>query len=326
MHFEQPLYLVAAGHAHPDTELTSAELEAHFPRVKHGWSERYLEMSSRRVLGIHERASTLAIDSLHKTLDDVGWEASSLDAIICGCSMVDQIAPATAACIANSINQQVIAFDVNAVCASFPYAVAAAAGLLETIESVNRVAVCVAEHASAWADYTDEHSSIYWGDAAGNVLITTEAPNRGAFQIVDMELVGDQREPNKVFASRHGTFRQDGRYSYEAVIRLSSAMSSAMMERHGLVSEDITVLVGHQSGGRLLRDISKATGIPYERQWHNFEWAGNQSAAGVLTAFSEGWEKNAAQLADGDHVMMAAVGGGYAGGALLLRWQQHDGS
>ena len=326
MHCQQPIYLVAAGHAHPDTELTSKQLEAHFPQVKEGWSERYLEMSSRRVLGIHERASTLAIKSLHKSLQDAGWEAASLDAIICGCSMVDQIAPATAAYIANSVNQRVIAFDVNAVCASFPYAVAAAVGLLETIESVSRVAVCVAEHASAWADYTEERSSIYWGDSAGNVLLTTEAPHGGAFQLIDMELVGDQREPSKVFASRHGTFRQDGRYSYEAVIRLSSEMASSMMERHGLVSEDITVLVGHQSGGRLLRDVSKATGIPYERQWHNFEWAGNQSAAGVLTAFSGGWEANVTKLIHGDHVMLAAVGGGYAGGAMLLRWQQYDGS
>ena len=170
-----------------------------------------------------------------------------------------------------------------------------------------------------WADYQDRESSIFWGDAAGCVLLERGA-SQPSFRVVEVALVNDNVYPEKVRVRPHGHFHHDGRYSYNQVLDLSERAASQVLKNAGLGAGDLRAFVGHQSNMRLLAALGERLGIEWDRQWHNVEWAGNQAGAGVATAFSRGWADHGAELTPGDHVLLAAVGGGYSGGAILLEW------
>lgn len=313
------IHVVASGHAHPTTSLTSEVLESSVPGLRTGWIDGQLGIVSRRVLAAHEHLSSLGIAAVDDALAAAGWDGHSLDALICATSFVDDILPATAAFISRDINPSAVAFDVNAACASFPVAMAVAESMMLGRPDMDRVAVCAAERPTAWADYQDRESSIFWGDSAGCVLLQRARPEQG-FRIVEVALVNDSEYPEKVRVRSHGTFHHDGRYSYEQVLALTEKSTREVLKSAGIAANEVRAFVGHQSNLRLLAALGDRLGIEWEHQWHNVEWAGNQAGAGVVTAFSAGWRSLAAPLEPGDHVLLAAVGGGYSGGAVLLEW------
>ncbi len=312
------VYLVAAGHAHPPTELTSAEVERSVPGVAEGWLESRMGIASRRVLAHHESLAELGVRAVRDAAASAAWQADEIDALVGAVSFVDDVLPATASMIARDLSTSALAFDVNAACASFPYGLAVAQALMISRPELERVAVCAAERPTVWSDYEDRDSSVYWGDSAGCALLQTE-PASG-FRLVGVALANDNAHAEKVRVRHHGTFHHDGRYSYEQVVRLTDRTSRELLDRAGLAPSELVAFVGHQSNIRLLREVGEKLGVDWERQWHNVEWAGNQAGAGVATAFSAGWRTHDASLRPGDHVLLAAVGGGYSAGAALLQY------
>lgn len=312
------VWIVASGHAHPDTVLANAELEARVPNLAEGWIERVLGIKERRVLQPAESLVVLAQEALDSSLERAGWDPGSVDALICAVGFIDDIEPATASLIASGRCNRAVAFDVNAACASWLYGIVIAKAMMAADDSLKRVAVCAAERPTAWVDYQDRDSCIFWGDSAACVLLDRE-PAPGSFEVVDTAMVNDNEFPYKVNVPRGSTFRHDGRYSYGQVVKLSQVCAEKVLTRSGVDARDLVAFVGHQSNLGLLGELGDQMGVPFERQWHNVSWAGNQSAAGVATAFSGGWIDHADELVEGDHVLLTAVGGGYSGAAVLLR-------
>jgi 3-oxoacyl-[acyl-carrier-protein] synthase-3 len=300
--------------------LTNAELEQRVPDLSGDWITKVLGIEERRVLRPSESLEDLALQALDGALARAGWDPESVDAVVCGTSFVDDLLPATASLVAADRCHHAVAFDLNAACASGLYAVAVARSLMAVDPRLHRVAVLVAERPTAWADYRDRESCVFWGDGAACLLLSDE-PGDGCFEVLDVALVNDNEHASKVRVRRGGSFRHDGRYSYQQVLTLSSKGAAEVLGRVGASAADLRAFVGHQSNLRLLAELGDRLGVAWDRQWHNVAWAGNQGAAGVATAFSGGWHDHAEELADGDLVLLTAVGGGYSGAALLLRWQ-----
>lgn len=315
-----PLYVVAAGHAHPENEVTSDDLEAQIPGMSTGWSRKHLGMESRRILGPHERAVDLAIAAARNAMSDVGWEQGALDLVVGGSVFPDQIVPASAAFVANACSPLAIAFDLNAACSTALFGLATVSGMFAIDQRLQRAAVCTADHPTAWVDYTDSHSSIFFGDAGSAMLLARDPGDQGGFELLGVELDGDSEFPERVFTHRAGFFRSDGRFSFNQVMRMSEIVVGRLLADHGAAASDLTAFTVHQASSRVVETLAQNLGISSERSWHNYEWAGNQSASGVVTAFSQGWHDARPSLRDGDLVLLAAVGGGYTAGAALLRW------
>ena len=311
--------VVAASAEHPDRSLTNADLEATVPGLAPGWIDEHLGIDSRRVLATHEQVSQLARDALTDALARSGWDGTTLDAIICSTSMPDDLLPATASLVADGIAPQALAFDVNAACAGGLLGVGLARALLTDNPAMRRVAVLTAERPTAWIDYRDPRSSVFWGDSAGCVLLERGA-TPGGFALVGLSLANDNTGADQVRVRRGAPFHHDGRLAYKMVVKLTSQLGHEVLAEAGVAPTDVRAFVGHQSNTRLLTELSDVLGIPFSRQWHHVEWAGNQTSSGVLTAFAAGWERDRADLRDGDHVLLAAVGGGFSAGAVLLRW------
>lgn len=319
MPLDTTVRVVGAGHAHPPNEIGSDQLASGVPGLEMGWAQKRLGLNSRRIALPHEHMSQFGVAAVAAALDQAGWAPEELDGILCGTSFVDDLLPATASLIGRDINPSAIAFDVNAACASGPYSVVMASALLATNPSLARVAVCVVERPSAWADYEDRESSVFWGDSAGCILLERGGTAPG-WQVEATALRNDSAYAEKVRVRRGGTFHHDGRYSRQQVLDLSEACALDVFAQAGIGPADIDHLVCHQSNIPLLRDLSERLGVDFERQWHNVEWAGNQGGAGVVTAFSDGWSSLDETPTAGRRALLAAVGGGYTAGAVLLRW------
>ena len=152
-------------------------------------------------------------------------------------------------------------------------------------------------------------------------MLLARAPGEhGAFEVLGVELEGDAEFPERVYTHRAGHFRSDGRFSFEQVMRLSGIVVGRLFADHDVTAADLTAFAVHQASAKVVGSLAESVGVSIERSWQNYEWAGNQSASGVVTAFSAGWHAARPTLRDGDLVLLAAVGGGYTAGAALLRW------
>lgn len=313
------LYLVASGHRHPDTELATAELESTLPNLRPGWVKDTLGMDTRRVAMPHESVAALGALAVGDALDRAGWQRADVDAVVCGASFLETLMPSRASVIAEHVNAAALAFDVNAACTSFIYALHVAASLLRSEPELERAAVCVVERPTANADYSDSHSSVFFGDSAAAVLVQ-DAPAERGWVVDGLALRNDAVGCGVVTVPLNGHFRHDNKEAFRHVVSMGGEVVDEVLASAGVTASDISVLVGHQSNNVVLTAVGERLGIPWERQWHNFEWAGNQGAAGVATAFSEGWYARQDELQPGDLAILVSVGSGYTAGAVLLRW------
>lgn len=316
---QESIFVVGTGHAHPDKVLTSDALADEVGDLEAGWSEKHLGIDARRVLTDDERLWTLAISATRQALGVAGWDGEQLDAVICGTSFVDNLLPATASLVAQAVSAGAFAFDLNAACASGPYGLVVAESLMRTRANLRRVAVCVAERPTAWADYSTRDSCVFWGDSAGCVLL--ERGGSSGLRLLGTAVRNEAEFADKVRVPRGGSFAHDGRYSRSRVVFLTRATCAEVLAGAGATGSDVRAFVGHQSNIPLLHQVGEELGVPWSRQWHNVEWAGNQGGAGALTALSAGMHEHGADLDAGDLILVAAVGGGYSAGAALLEWQ-----
>ena len=319
MHGARGLHLVASGHRHPETVLTTEQLERTLPNLEIGWVDKRLGMHARRVASPHERMADLAAEALVDALGKAGWTADQLDLIVCGASFLEELMPSRASVISELVNSTATAFDVNAACSSFLYALATAGALMRSDPEVERAAVAVVERPTLNADYRDSHSSVFFGDSCAVVLLTEEPPDHG-FEILNVSLQNDSDGSEAVRVGRHGTFSHDNQDAFRHVVRMGLEVAQACAAKAGFDLADVKALVGHQANASVLGALGEQFGFPLERQWHNFEWAGNQGAAGVATAFSQGWQERESDLKPGDVILLNTVGSGYTSGAALLRW------
>lgn len=314
-------HIVAGGHAHPTTVLNTHQLEEVLPNLKPGWVGDRLGMQTRRVALPHERVADLGILATAQALERAGWTGDDLDLIVCGASFLEELMPARASAVAEHINPDVVAFDINAACSSALYAVAVAHAMMSVDPSLRRAAVCVVERPTASADYRDSHASVFFGDSAACVLV--ERSDDGAqsgFAIDVIAMLNCATNCEAVRVPRNGHFHHDNQEAFRLVTDMGEQVCVAALEGAGIGVDEIDYLIGHQANQAVLKSLGDRLGVPWEKQWHNFEWAGNQGAAGVLTAFCGEWYTHLDELTVGDRVMLNTVGSGFAASTILLRW------
>lgn len=314
------LRLVASGHRHPTTVLHTEDLEKVLPNVEPGWIGTRLGMHSRRVALPHERMTDHGVDALRDALGRAAWTDTDVELVVCGTSFGEDLIPARASVIAEAVNPPAIAFDVNAACSSFVYALAVADGMLRPETPWRRAAVCVVERPTASADYRDSHSSAFFGDSAAAFLVERGGEGPG-FVVESLSLMNDGNGSEAVRAPRSGHFHHDSKAAYHHVLSMGEKVVAEALDDAGVRLDQVHAFVGHQANEQVLRALGARVGLPWERQWHNFEWAGNQAAAGVATTLSDAWNDDDRALADGDLVVLGTVGSGYAAGAAVLRWR-----
>ncbi|SDC21076.1 beta-ketoacyl-ACP synthase III [Ruegeria marina] len=273
-----------------------------------------------------ETTSDLATNAAKAALDDAGMSADQIDAIILATSTADLTFPSAATMVQARLGMTGgFAFDVQAVCAGFVYALSNANALIVSGQA-RRVLVIGAETFSRIMDWTDRSTCVLFGDGAGAVVLEAEegtgTPEDRGILAVDLNSDGRYRDllyvDGGVSTQTTGYLRMQGNQVFRHAVEKLAQTAENALEKAGLSSSDVDWIVPHQANIRIIQGTAKKMGLPMEKVVITVQDHGNTSAASIPLALSVG--KQRGQIKKGDLVVTEAIGGGLAWGAVVLRW------
>ena len=310
----------------PARVMTNAQL-AKTVDTSDEWIRQRTGIRERRVVEDGERTSDLGLKAAREALDMARLEVDDLDLIVCATSTPDETFPATATRIQAELGMTGgAAFDVQAVCTGFIYALAVADNFVRLGQARNAL-VIGAETFSRILDWTDRSTCVLFGDGAGAVVLqgVDGAGNAEASGILSTHLYSDGRHHDALYVdggpSSTGTvghLRMEGREVFRhAVVRMVEAIDAAL-EANGLTARDIDWLVPHQANLRIIEAMARRLNLPEDRVVVTVDRHANTSAASIPLALCEAVRDQ--RIRSGDLILMEAMGGGFTWGSALVRW------
>jgi 3-oxoacyl-[acyl-carrier-protein] synthase-3 len=314
------------GHYLPERVVENAEFSKTLD-TSDEWIRTRTGIERRHFAADGEATSDLAIAAARAALADGGLTGADIDAVILATATPDQTFPSTAVKVQSAIGMRDgFAFDIQAVCAGFVFALAQADAMIRT-GAARRVMVIGAETFSRILDFTDRSTCVLFGDGAGAVIFEAAdgagtSADRG---ILATDLHSDGRYTDLLYVDggpsttgSAGVVRMAGQEVFKhAVIKLAQT-GSAALERAGLATGDVDWLVPHQANLRIMTMTAHKLGVPMERVVVTVQDHGNTSAASIPLALSVAHA--AGNILPGDVLLMEAIGGGLAWGAAVVRW------
>ncbi|TNJ44032.1 beta-ketoacyl-ACP synthase III [Phaeobacter sp. B1627] len=317
--------VIGAGHYLPERIVENAEFEAtldtsdEWIRSRSGIERRHFAAEGETTSQMATRAAQAALKSAGRTADDV-------DAIVLATSTADLTFPSAATMVQSQLGMTSgFAFDVQAVCAGFVYALANANALIASGQA-DRVLVIGAETFSRIMDWTDRSTCVLFGDGAGAVLLeaqdgTGSSDDRGILA-TDLNSDGRYRDllyvDGGVATQNTGHLRMQGNQVFRHAVEKLAATAHTALDRAGVAADDVDWIVPHQANIRIIQGTAKKMGLPMDKVVVTVQDHGNTSAASIPLALSVGVERG--QIKPGDLLVTEAIGGGLAWGAVVLRW------
>jgi 3-oxoacyl-[acyl-carrier-protein] synthase-3 len=310
----------------PERIVTNDEI-AKMVDTSDSWITSRTGIKERRIAAEGELTSTMGAIAARAALDDAGMVPEDIDLIILATSTPDQTFPATAVTIQADLGIiQGAAFDMQAVCSGFVFALSTADNYLKSGQ-FKRALVIGAEVFSRILDWKDRSTCVLFGDGAGAVVVEAQKLN-GALTdrgILATCLRSDGRYRNKLYVdggpSSTGTVghvRMDGPEVFRHAVTNISEVIDATLQKAGYVSSDIDWFVPHQANKRILDGAARKLGLDPDRIIVTLDKHANTSAASIPLALSTGVADG--RIKRGDLVLLEAMGGGFTWGALLIRW------
>lgn len=319
--------LGCGGHL-PARIVANAEIEATLD-TSDAWIRERTGIRQRHIAADGEKTSDLAIAAARAALADAGIEAAGIDLIVLATTTPDETFPATALRVQAELGcHGAIAFDIQAVCSGFVYALAVADNFLR-VGQARRALVVGAETFSRILDWSDRGTAVLFGDGAGAVVLVAEEGTDGqppARGILSTHLHADGRFHDALFADggpsstpgRVGHVRMNGREVFRHAVEKLSAVVDEALSANGLSASDIDWLVPHQANQRIIDGMARKLALPPERVVTTVDRHANTSAASIPLAL---WEaRREGKIAPGDLVVLEAIGGGLTWGAAVIRW------
>ena len=310
----------------PSRVLTNTEL-AQTVDTTDEWIVQRTGIHERRIAAPGELTSDLSLHAARAALAHSKVDAQSIDLIVLATSTPDQTFPATAVTVQAGLGiHHGAAFDIQAVCSGFVYALATADGLLRT-GAFKRALVIGGETFSRILDWTDRTTCVLFGDGAGAVVLDAQElsgtnEDRG---ILTSYLRSDGRHRDKLYVDGGpsstqtvGHLRMDGREVFRFAVGAISEAVEGALEQSGFKSEDIDWFVPHQANKRIIDGVARKLGLAPEQVVLTLDRHGNTSAASIPLALNDAVADR--RIKRGDLVMLEAMGGGLTWGATLIRW------
>ncbi len=291
------------------------------------WIVERTGIRARHIAGEGETTRSLGADAARRALADAGIDPSEVDLIIVATSTPDNTFPATATQIQKDLGvTQGAAFDVQAVCSGFVYALTTADSLMKAGQC-NCALVIGAETFSRILDWTDRTTCVLFGDGAGAVVLKAEegAGSTGDRGILAARIRSDGRYYDKLYVDGGpsttktvGVLKMEGREVFKhAVTNISSVMEETIAKA-GLKPSDVDWFVPHQANRRILEGTARKLGISEDRIVMTLDRHGNTSAASIPLALDAAVKDG--RIRKGQLILLEAMGGGFTWGAVLARY------
>ncbi len=290
------------------------------------WIAQRTGIRERRIAADGEKTSDIALAAALRALDAAGVDAQHIDLIVLATTTPDRTFPATAVRVQRSLGlDHGAAFDIQAVCSGFVYALAVADNFLR-VGQAKRALVIGAETFSRILDWTDRSTCVLFGDGAGAVVLEArserEAGGRG---ILSTHLHSDGRLEDILYVdggpSTTGTVgkcRMNGKEVFRHAVQCLADVVEESLSANRLTAADVDWLVPHQANQRIIDSMSRRLNLPAERVVSTIARHGNTSAASIPLALAEATKDG--RIKQGDLVLTEAIGGGLTWGAAVIRW------
>ena len=313
------------GHYLPERVVPNSEFEKTL-ETSDEWIKARSGIERRHFAAEGQTTSDLATEAAKAALAMANISANNIDAIIVATSTADLTFPSAATMVQNKIgNTTGYAFDVQAVCVGFVFALSNANALIASGQA-NTVLVIGAETFSRIMDWTDRGTCVLFGDGAGALLLQAEegdgtTADRG---ILSTDLNSDGRYKDLLYVDggtstqTTGMLRMEGKEVFRHAVEKLAATAHTALDKIGLGADDVQWVVPHQANIRIIQSTAKKLGVEMERVVVTVQDHGNTSAASIPLALSVGVANG--QIKQGDLVVTEAIGGGLAWGAVVLRW------
>lgn len=313
------------GHYLPERVVENAEFEATL-ETSDEWIRSRSGIERRHFAADGQTTSDMGLRAARAALDDAGMEAAQIDAILVATSTADLTFPSAATMIQDGLGMTGgYAFDVQAVCAGFVFALAQANALIVSGQAA-RVMVIGAETFSRIMDWSDRSTCVLFGDGAGALILEAAegagtAADRG---ILSVDLNSDGRHKDILYVDggvstqSTGYLRMQGKEVFRHAVEKLARTAETALEKIGLTGADVDWIVPHQANLRIIKSTAQKMGVPMDRVVVTVQDHGNTSAASIPLALSVGRANG--QIKDGDLIVTEAIGGGLAWGAVVLRW------
>ncbi|TVR54788.1 MAG: beta-ketoacyl-ACP synthase 3, partial [Puniceicoccaceae bacterium] len=327
---DDTVQIAGVGYAVPRNIRPTSEILKAFPGRTEEEMIKLTGIKERRYAGPGESATSLAATAVRHALEGSGVEVGAIDGIIMATILPDQPVPAMASALARELGcPKAFAFDLNAACSGWLYALEVGRSLIRS-GSARTVVVVTAELTSRILNPNDYETAFLLGDGAGAALLTASP---GGHRLHRMGMSGNALQfdairrlgggasrpfPDPTGIDQKDFFLQiDGAAVFKSAITGFADQIEQTLGRHGLSPGDIAWIVPHQANERILRAVSKRVGIAYEKFVVTIAKYGNTSAASISMAL--GWAVEEGIFQPGDRIVFCSVGGGltYSGGLLV---------
>jgi len=317
---------VGIGHYLPSRVVENAEFEKTLD-TSDEWIRSRSGIERRHFAAEGETTSQMAVAASRAALDMAGLTPADIDAVVVATSTPDLTFPSVATMVQAGLGMEGgFAFDVQAVCAGFVYALANANALVVSGQA-RRVLVIGAETFSRIMDWDDRTTCVLFGDGAGALVLEAQeqagtAADRG---VLATDLHSDGRFRDLLYVDggvsatgSAGVLKMEGREVFRHAVEKLAQTAHSALEKAGATAEDVDWIVPHQANLRIITRTAQKMGVGMDRVVVTVQDHGNTSAASIPLALSVGVARG--QIKRGDLLVAEAIGGGLAWGAVVLRW------
>ena len=313
----------------PQKTLSNQELEK-MVDTSNEWILSRTGIENRHIVSDGEATSDMCSQIANQLLEKSGKSAEDIDLILVATSTPDFLVVSTAALVQDKIGaKNAWGYDIVAACTGFVYAMETGAKFIES-GSYNNVIVIGADTMSSIIDYTDRNTCVIFGDGGGGVLLEPTQEETG---IIDSILhidgsghkyltvpAGGSANPasKETLDNKMHYVYQDGKTVYKFAVKNMANVSKNILDNNKLQGSDVKLFIPHQANRRIIDAAAKRCGLKDDQVLVNINKYGNTTAGTIPIALNEAVESG--RLVEGDLLLLAAFGGGFTWGSMLIRW------
>lgn len=311
--------ILGFGKAVPRKIVTNDDLSK-FVETSDEWIFQRTGIRERRISD--ENTSELAYRSAVDAIKNSNIDKNEIDLIVCATMTPDNFTPSVACMVQEKLGlgDNVTAFDVNAACTGFVYALKIVASMLNTYHKKALIIGC--ETLSKIINFEDRNTCVLFGDGAGAIVVEKDGKNEEFYTCSfgnDKDLIAENvgmnfEMKNKVLKS--GFLKMDGKEVFKFAINVVEKSINKILDMNNLKIEDINLIIPHQANQRIISNVAKKFNISNDKFFVNLEKYGNTSAASIPMALCEAFESN--KITKGDKVILVGFGGGLTWGSTII--------
>jgi 3-oxoacyl-[acyl-carrier-protein] synthase-3 len=299
------------GTALPEKVVTNEELSKTMDTTDE-WIRERTGIERRHIGGT---TASLSIESGRKAIQMAGIDPLSIDALVLSTTTPDRTVPATSAAVQHGLGLRCGAFDVNAACSGFVYALVTGHGLIAM--GMKRVLVIGTDTLSRITDWTDRNTAILFADGSGAAVIEAVS---GPGQLLGWDFDADGSLEELLYAEIGGTLHMDGKEVFRRAVRIMVDSAEKSLKASGLTANEIDLVVPHQANVRIIEAACKRLDIPMSKTAIVLQETGNTSSGSIPLALFDAVANG--RVKSGDNVLLVGFGAGMTAASAVIKWNQ----